>query len=194
MKPSDKTAITLDVAIMPSHVSLGLWLGVQAVVWLICLAVGMAWWQWLILLLVSTATTWHYYRTRHAISHISCTHYDGVWLVGTSSESNKYLSHPSHQPINQPTNLAKKHSFNLTNLPNPSNLPNPKLSVPSKPLIYQAYLNDCHLVNLGLTQVIVLQFFTILPKKSGLTVVLFADQITADEFAKLSALARWAYR
>ncbi len=174
---------------MPSRVSLGLWLGVQAVVWLICLAVGMAWWQWLILLLVSTATTWHYYRTRHAISHISCTHYDGVWLVGTSSESNKYLSHPSHQPINQSANLATKHLFNSPNLPN-----QPKLSAPSKPLIYQAYLNDCHLVNLGLTQVIVLQFFTILPKKSGLTVVLFADQITADEFAKLSALARWAYR
>lgn len=186
MKPSDKTAITLDVAIMPSRVSLGLWLGVQAVVWLICLAVGMAWWQWLILLLVSTATTWHYYRTRHVISHISCTHYDGVWLVGTSSVSNRQLPHPSHQPLAQPTNHTTKH---------PSNLPNPtKMSAPSKPLIYQAYLNDCHLVNLGLTQVIVLQFFTILPKKSGLTVVLFADQITADEFAKLSALARWAYR
>lgn len=180
---------------MPSRVSLGLWLGVIVAVWLICLAVGMAWWQWLILLLVSTATTWHYYRTRHAISHISCTHYDGVWLLGTSSASNhKHLPHPSHQPINQSANLATKHSFNLPNLPNPSNPPNPKPSAPSKPLIYQAYLNDCHLVNLGLTQVIVLQFFTILPKKSGLTVVLFADQITADEFAKLSALARWAYR
>lgn len=170
---------------MPSRVSLGLWLGVLVAVWLICLAVGMAWWQWLILLLVSMATTWHYYRTRHVISHISCTHYDGVWLVGASSVSNRQLPHPSHQPHNQSANLATKHLFNS---PNPSNLPNPK------PLIYQAYLNDCHLVNLGLTQVLVLQFFTILPKKSGLTVVLFADQITADEFAKLSALARWAYR
>lgn len=182
---------------MPSRVSLGLWLGVQAVVWLICLAVGMAWWQWLILLLVSMATTWHYYRTRHAISHVSCTHYDGVWLVGTSSVSNRQLPHSSHQPLAQPTNHTTKHPSNLpnlTNLPNPSNLTNPKLLAPYKPLIYQAYLNDCHLVNLGLTQVIVLQFFTILPKKSGLTVVLFADQITADEFAKLSALARWAYR
>lgn len=178
MKSSDKTAITLDVAIVPSRAALGLWLGVLAVVWLICMAVGMAWWQWLILLLVSMASTWHYYRTRQAISHISCTHYDGVWLLGKSVLSNhKHLPKPLHPPLEQTVNYVAKHPSNSSN-----------------PLIYQAYLNDCYSVNLGLTQAVVLNFFTILPNKTSLTVVLFADQVTADDFAKLSALARWAYR
>lgn len=68
--------------------------------------------------------------------------------------------------------------------------PPPSPNQQSKPLIHQAYLHKIRLVDLGITQVVVMQFYVIVPKKSQISVAIFADQINTEQFAKLAGLAR----
>lgn len=57
-------------------------------------------------------------------------------------------------------------------------------------VIHQAYLHDIHLVDLGLSLVVVINFYTISPRRQPLSVIIFADQTDLHNFSKLSALAR----
>ena len=57
-------------------------------------------------------------------------------------------------------------------------------------VIHQAYLHDIHLVDLGLSLVVVINFYAISPRRQPLSVIIFADQTDLHNFSKLSALAR----
>lgn len=57
-------------------------------------------------------------------------------------------------------------------------------------VIHQAYLHDIRLVDLGLSLVVIINFYAISPRKQPLSIIIFADQTDSQTFSKLSALAR----
>ncbi len=57
-------------------------------------------------------------------------------------------------------------------------------------VIHQAYLHDIRLVDLGLSLVVVINFYAISPRRQPLSIIIFADQTDSHNFSKLSALAR----
>lgn len=55
---------------------------------------------------------------------------------------------------------------------------------------HQAYLHDIRLVDLGLSLVVIINFYAISPRRQPLSIIIFADQTDLHNFSKLSALAR----
>ncbi|MFB6347961.1 hypothetical protein ACFBZI_00620 [Moraxella sp. ZJ142] len=87
MLSNPKNALTIDITLRPTKAGVWLWWGVIALVWLLCLAADLSWWQWLILLLITIFIS-HYYQTGRAndIQKFSTRQIDGVWLLaGTAS-------------------------------------------------------------------------------------------------------------
>ncbi|USZ14598.1 hypothetical protein NGM44_09585 [Moraxella sp. FZFQ2102] len=149
-----KKAIAIDLHLVNSRHAWLMWLGVAGLVWLICAIVSLAWWQWLILFIVSIgASVWHAAVRSSIPIKIVADNLDGIWL------------------LQLPQNKADKNR--------------------DKPLIYQAYFDECRLVDLGLTQVIVLKFFVVIPVKTPLTVVIYADQLSTQAFGQLVVLSRF---
>lgn len=126
---------------------------------LICLAVGLSWWQWASLGVCTGVLIGFYaYHQRSGIRQMSSRQIDGVWL----------LSFP----------IRSKQAATTQDDPKDTHV------------IHQAYLHDIRLVDLGLSLVVVINFYAISPRRQPLSVIIFADQTDSHNFSKLSALAR----
>ena len=186
------------------------------IVGLICLAVGMVWWQWLLLALISAWVYWQMSRAVMAV-HLSASQTDAPWLI---SLTKAYLPSFTHaiNPLKPKTAASaprdtqpswqaawqgrqrRSVSAGLNskplakpNIATQSAIPNTPITL--KPVadtapIYQGYLNKASYIHLGLAEVVILRFFISIPHGQYLTVVVFDDQCDQAGFRKLAALAR----
>lgn len=151
--------LVLDAAFVPTRTGWYLWMSTIVLVLLICLAVGLSWWQWVSLGVCTGVLIGFYaYHQRSGIRQMSSRQIDGVWL----------LSFP----------IRSKQAATTQDDPKDTHV------------IHQAYLHDIRLVDLGLSLVVVINFYAISPRRQPLRVIIFADQTDSHNFSKLSALAR----
>lgn len=151
--------LVLDAAFVPTRMGRYLWMSTIFLVVLICLAVGLSWWQWVSLgVCVGVLIGFYAYHQRSGIRQMSSRQIDGVWLLSFSARSK--------QAATTQDNSKDTH------------------------VIHQAYLHDIRLVDLGLSLVVIINFYAISPRKQPLSVIIFADQTDSQTFSKLSALAR----
>ena len=151
--------LVLDAAFVPTRTGWYLWMSTIVLVLLICLAVGLSWWQWVSLGVCTGVLIGFYaYHQRSGIRQMSSRQIDGVWL----------LSFP----------VRSKQTATIQDDPKDTYV------------IHQAYLHDIRLVDLGLSLVVIINFYAISPRRQPLSVIIFADQTDSHNFSKLSALAR----
>lgn len=151
--------LVLDATFVPTRMGWYLWMSTIFLVVLICLAVGLSWWQWVSLgVCVGVLIGFYAYHQRSGIRQMSSRQIDGVWLLSFSARSK--------QAATTQDNSKDTH------------------------VIHQAYLHDIRLVDLGLSLVVIINFYAISPRKQPLSVIIFADQTDSQTFSKLSALAR----
>ena len=204
-----KYTLTLDLALKPSHkrrMAVGL---IVVLVCLICLAVGLLWWQWAVLIMAAAFVIWRTIAVeRLHPKHLVSDKLDGLWLLTMPSSIapiNHHHQIKQHKPakyscdghhswqdgMRRPTLRPPIASLRMTNA---TRLAATKLAalnpapIADTPVIWQGFLQSAKLIHLGFTRVVVLDFFIKIPNKQRLTVAVFDDQTT--HFSALSMLAR----
>ncbi|WP_233424878.1 hypothetical protein [Moraxella canis] len=77
-----KYPLVLDAAFVPTRAGWYLWMVAIFLVILICLAVGLLWWQWVILGVCASALIGFYaYHQRSGIRQMSSRQIDGIWFL-----------------------------------------------------------------------------------------------------------------
>ncbi|OAV01192.1 MULTISPECIES: hypothetical protein [Moraxella] len=109
--------LVLDAAFVPTRTGWYLWMSTIVLVLLICLAVGLSWWQWVSLgVCVGVLIGFYAYHQRLGIRQMSSRQIDGVWLLSFPVRSKQAATTQDDPKDTHVIHQAYLHHIRLVNL------------------------------------------------------------------------------